>query len=197
MRSIRFRVVLPIIFGFLALALFTWDYHNERVVAAMGIGWDTGPPLWPYRAVPLFSYAVDVPAYLISWPVIRVLDPRTPLYQYAVWFSAILALWWLVGTRIDFGLLGRRRHSHPKLIAMILVAGGAVLLILGAHIGVDEYFSFRQYWPNHPPIYAILLLRAVGPMHWCLCLTAAFLRSAIHLVRGEQRHDGNYGHLPD
>lgn len=187
MRVVRFRFALPIIFGFLTLVLFAWDYQNQRVVASMGMGWDTGPPLWPYRAVPLFSYAVNVPAYLISWPVIRVLDLRAPLYQYSVWFSAIVTLWWLVGTRIDFGLLGRGRHSHPKVIAVILLAGGVALLILGAHVGIDEYLSFQQYWPNHPPIYAILLLRAVGPMLWCLCLTASFFRSAIHLVRGESR----------
>jgi TRAP-type C4-dicarboxylate transport system permease small subunit len=63
MRSIRLRILLPIIFGFfaLALALFGWDYENERVVASVGMGWDTGPPVWPYRAVPLFSFAVNGP----------------------------------------------------------------------------------------------------------------------------------------
>lgn len=187
MRHIRFRLVLPIIFGFLALTLFAWDYQNERVVAAMGMGWDTGPPLWPYRAVPLFSYAVNVPAYVVSWPLVRKLDPRVPLHQYAVWLLAIVALWWLVGTRMDFGLLGRRRHSRPKLAAVILLVSGVVSLALGARVCIDEYFSFQKYWPNQPPVYAILLLRAAGPMLWCLLWAVVAFRSAFHLLWGQSR----------
>src|SRR2546430_841395 len=97
MRSVRLRLLLPIIFGFLALALFTWDYENERVIASMGMGWDTGPPVWPYRVVPSISYAVNAPAYVISWPILKLLHLRTYSLQYAVWFPAILVLWWWVG----------------------------------------------------------------------------------------------------
>jgi len=185
MRSIRFRVVLPLTLGFLALALFAWDYENERVVASMGMGWDTGPPIWPYRAVPLFSYAVNTPSYEISRPILKLLDLRTSSLQYAVWFSAIMALWWWIGTSIDFGLLDRRSYSHPKLVAGILFAGAVFLLSLAAHVGLDEYRLFQQYWPGHPPIYAILLLRAAGPILWCFFLAGAFVRSAFHLIRRE------------
>jgi hypothetical protein len=185
MRSIRFRVVLPLIFGFLALALFAWDYQNERVVASMGMGWDTGPPMWPYRAVPLFSYAVNTPAYVISWPILKLLDLRTLSLQYAVWFPAIVALWWWVGTCIDFDFFSRRRCSRRKLVAGILLAGGVGLLILGARIGLGEYGLFQHYWPGHPPIYAILLLRAAGPMLWCFFLAGALVHSAVYLVRRE------------
>jgi hypothetical protein len=88
MRSIRLRVLLLIIFGFLALALLGWDYENERLVASMGMVWDTGRPVWPYRAVPLFSFAVNGLAYIISWPILKVLDLRTNSRQYAIWFPA-------------------------------------------------------------------------------------------------------------
>ena|SRR5438445_1658559 len=175
MRSIRFRVVLPLTLGFLALALFAWDYENERVVASMGMGWDTGPPIWPYRAVPLFSYAVNTPAYEISRPILKLLDLRTSSLQYAVWFSAIMALWWWIGTSIDFGLLDRRSYSHPKLVAGILFAGAVFLLSLAAHVGLDEYRLFQQYWPGHPPIYAILPSAGRWPNTlvffscWCIC----------------------------
>jgi hypothetical protein len=40
----------------------------DRLGKSMGMGWDTGPPLWPYAAVPLFSYAINTPAYVISSP---------------------------------------------------------------------------------------------------------------------------------
>jgi hypothetical protein len=49
MRRIRFRLVLPIVFGFLSLILFAWEYENDRVIESMGMAWDMGPPMWPYR----------------------------------------------------------------------------------------------------------------------------------------------------
>jgi hypothetical protein len=37
----------PLVFGFLAAVLMTWDFENNRMVALMGMGWDMGPPFWP------------------------------------------------------------------------------------------------------------------------------------------------------
>jgi hypothetical protein len=48
---IRFRVVLPIVFGFLAAMLMVWNHENDRKVALMGMGWDMRPPFWPYQAI--------------------------------------------------------------------------------------------------------------------------------------------------
>lgn len=185
MRRIRFRIILPVIFGFLAVALFYWDYENSRVVAEMGMGWDTGPPIWPYRAVSLFLYAVNAPAYLISWPILRLLKLHTDWLQDAVWFPALIALWWWVGSCIDFGPLGRRSYSRRRLVAGILVVVSVVLLAVATIVGFDEYRWARDYWRGNPPIYAVLLLRAIGPMIWCLSFVAIFVRAAIHLVRNE------------
>jgi len=185
MRSVRLRVLLPIIFGFLALALFAWDYENERVVASMGMGWDTGPPVWPYRAVPSISYAVNAPAYVISWPILKLLDLRTYSLQYAVWFPAILVLWWWVGMYIDFGFLGPESRSWPKLKAGILFIASAVLVFLAFQVCLGEYRWVRDYWKDHPPIYAILLLGAIGSTVWCLFFASVFARAAIHFVRHE------------
>src|SRR5579864_4423627 len=162
MWNIRFRVVLPIIFGFLAVVLFSWDYQNERVVESMGMGWDTGPPMWPYRAVQIISYAVNAPAYVVSWPILKLLNLRTYSFQYAIWFPAIVALWWCVGRSIDFGLLDGRRYSHRTLIAASLLIGAVALLSLATYLGLDEYHRARQYWRGHPPVYAFLFLRAAG-----------------------------------
>ena len=49
---IRFPLALPLVFGFLAAVLMTWDYENNRMVGLMGMGWDTGPPFWPYHMHP-------------------------------------------------------------------------------------------------------------------------------------------------
>lgn len=150
MQRIRFRIVLPTILSFLAVALSTWDYENSRVLASMGMGWDTGPPIWPYRAVKLFS-AVNVPAYVISWPVLKIPNLQTFELQYAVWFPIILAWWWWVGSDIDFGLLGHPGYSHPRLVAGILLAGSLFLLLLASHVAFEEYQWVRDYWQaTHP-----------------------------------------------
>ena len=185
MKRIRFRIVLPTIFGFLAVALFSWDYENSRIVASMGMGWDTGPPMWPYRAVPLFLYAVNAPAYVISGPILKLLDLRTYWLQDAVWLPVIVALWWWVGTCIDFGVLGRRSYSHRTLMAAILVVVSVVLLLVATSVGFDEYRWARDYWRGHPPIYAVLFLRTIGPMLWCLSFAAVLVRAAVRLVRNE------------
>src|SRR5271157_4254772 len=135
MHRIRYRIILPIIFGCLALFLFGWEYENDRVVASMGMGWDTGPPIWPYLAVPLFSHAVNAPAYIISWPILKLLNPRTDWLQYVAWFPAIVALWWWVGTYIDFGLLGCRRDSRRRLKTGILLAASLAFLLVAAWVG--------------------------------------------------------------
>jgi hypothetical protein len=182
MRNIRFRVVLPILLGFLAVVLFSWDYQNERVVELMGMGWDTGPPMWPYRAVQIISYAINAPAYVVSWPILRLLDHRIYSLQYAVWFPAIVALWWWVGRCIDFGLLGSRKYSHRRLIAATLLIAAVALLSLATYIGLSEYHWAQQYWRGHPPVDAFLFLRAAGPMLWCIFVAAASVSSAARLV---------------
>jgi hypothetical protein len=189
MRSIRFRVVLPILLGFLAVVLFSWDYQNERVVASMGMGWDMGRPMWPYRAVQIISYAINVPAYLASWPILKLLEPRIYLFPYAVWFPAIVALWWWVGRTIDFGLLGNRSYSHRKLLAASLLIGALALLSLATYVGQDEYHWAHQYWRGHAPVDALLFLRGAGEMLWCFFFAAAFVRSAARFVKRQLSPD--------
>jgi len=38
MRRTRFRVVLPIVFGFLSLLLFAWEHENNRVLFLSAYG---------------------------------------------------------------------------------------------------------------------------------------------------------------
>jgi len=49
MHKVRFCILLPILFGLLAVALMTWDYHNQRIIESIGMTWDTGAPIWPYQ----------------------------------------------------------------------------------------------------------------------------------------------------
>jgi hypothetical protein len=95
--NIRFRFVLPMVLGFLSLVLTAWDYENNRIVESMGMGWDMGPPFWPYQAVYLFLFTVNVPAFVISMPILKLLNlhANARSLQYPIWFPV------LVGWRED------------------------------------------------------------------------------------------------
>ena len=87
---IRFRVVLPLIFGFAAVVLMLWDFENNRMVEFMGMGWDIGPPFWPYQAVYVALFGLNAPAFAFSMPVLKLLDLQEYSLQYSIWFPAIL-----------------------------------------------------------------------------------------------------------
>src|SRR6266566_4732080 len=108
--SIRFRLLLPIVFGFLAAMLMLWDYENNRMIALMGMGWDMGPPFWPYQAIYLLLFTINAPAFVLSIPFLKLLNLQTLYLQYSVWLPAIVCWWWWLGTRIDF-----RDHWPPPL----------------------------------------------------------------------------------
>ena len=145
----------------------------------------------------IISYAINAPAYVASWPILKLLEPRIDSLQYAVWFPAIVALWWWVGRSIDFGLLGSRNFSHRKLIAASLLIAAVGLLSLATYIGLDEYHWAQQYWRGQPPVYAFLFLRAAGPMLWCFFFAAAFVRSAARLVKRQPSPDNGVLRLTD
>jgi hypothetical protein len=163
--------------------LFVWDFENNLVVASVGMGWDMGPPMWPYRAIKIICYAINAPAYVVCWPLLRLLDPRNPSIQYAIWFPATLILWWWVGRSIDFGLLGAKTWSKPKLIAAFLIVISLVLLRVAAFTGMDTYHWFRSYWPRQPAVNGFLFVEAAGSAGWCMALAIAFTRSALGLLR--------------
>jgi hypothetical protein len=45
----RLRFILPLIMGTISVPLVIWDIHNTEVIYSVGMGWDTGAPVWPYR----------------------------------------------------------------------------------------------------------------------------------------------------
>ena len=180
---IRFRAVLPIIFAFLAAMLMVWNYENDRVVTSMGIGWDMGPPFWPYQADYLALFAINAPAFVLSMPILRLLELQTLSLQDAIWFPAILALWWWIGTRIDFGVLGRRNLRYPKPLASLLTILSFVLLYIAARVGLDEVHWWTEYGRNSSPYRLPTLLRTAGPVLWCLALATGCLDAAIRLIQ--------------
>jgi hypothetical protein len=181
--SIRFRLVLPLVFGFLSTVLMMWDYENNRMVALMGMGWDMGPPFWPYQAIYLLLFTINAPAFVLSVPVLRLLNLDTPSLQYVVWFPAIVGWWWWIGTRMDFGVPGRRHYRHAKLFAGLLATGSLGLLYVAARVTLGEIDWWIEYGRSSSPFRVPSLLRTVGPVLWCLVLASGCLVAAKRLFQ--------------
>ena len=181
---IRFRVLLPIVFGFLSVLLMTWDYENNRMVGLMGMGWDMSPPFWPYQAIYLLLFTVNAPAFVLSMPILKLLNLHTFSLQYGVWFPAIVGWWWWVGTRIDFGLLGRRHYRYAQLFAGLLTTASLGLLYVAARATLSEVHWWMQYGRDSSPFRVPSLLRTVGPVLWCLVLAGGCLVAAKRLFQG-------------
>lgn len=183
MRGIRFRLVLPIVLGCVAIALMVWEFHNEHVIEAMGMGWDTGPPVWPYETSWILLQAINAPAYFLDSPLFMLLGLKSGQAQLLLEFPTILLWWWFIGWRIDFGLLPRRHVRHSKVYAFALGGISVGFSYFVAHLIVNQV----RFWFEYGHIFwkgqAILLLRNAGILGWCLLLgfwsTAAALRFAL------------------
>src|SRR5882762_11117728 len=191
---IRFRLVLPLVFGLLAAVLMTWDYQNNRMVGLMGMGWDIGPLFWPYQAIYLLLFTINAPAFVLSMPILKLLNLQTLSLQYGVWFPAIVGWWWWIGTRIDFGILGRRSFRYAKLVAGGLSAVSLVLLYSAVRASLGEFHWWMEYGRNSSPFRAPTLVRTISPVLWCLVLASGCWIAAMRLFQGriaptiESRH---------
>ena len=110
----RRKFLLPILMGTLSAALMVWDIHNQSVIRSVGMGWDTGAPLWPYQTPDTLLFAINMPAFLISaigsnYFRFGLIGPL----QYLTFFPAIVAWWFVAGWYIDGRLQngGIRRKS--------------------------------------------------------------------------------------
>lgn len=180
----RFRVVLPVLFGLIAVSLMVWDLRNQRVIESVGMGWDTGAPVWPYQASFLLLFVIAAPVFGLAEPLFFLLHLETQEVRYPVLLPAILLWWWWLGTRIDFGILGRRRYRHPELLAGSLAGVAAALCYLGTHGVIDAVNWWQAYGRHQPPMNLLLLARIAGPYLWCLALAGGCLLAAVRLLQG-------------
>jgi hypothetical protein len=177
--SKRFRIVAPFVMGGISLPLVAWDIHNERVIAAMGMAWDTGAPVWPYQASDILLRSVNTPAYFIAQPLANVLRLGGPSHFVMV-FPAILIWWWFLGTRLDYGWpVAQSRWRWPAFALLALSA--ALLLWVAIVVSTDTlnwWFKYANFF--RPADRSLLIVRFLSPALWCAVL--AFL-----LVVGAKR----------
>jgi hypothetical protein len=179
MRPLRFRFLLPLIFGCLATALIAWEFHNERVIEAVGMGWDTGPPIWPYQSSWLLLQAINAPAYVLDLPFFALLGVRSNQPRLLLEWPTIVLWWWFIGWRIDVGLLPCRNVRLRGLWVTVFVIASMTFWACTIYLILEQVRFWSEYgelgWRG--PI--LFLIRHVGILCWCILL--GFWSTAITL----------------
>lgn len=178
----RLRFVLPVLRGFVSIALIGWDTHNTAVIESMGMAWDTGAPIWPYQTPRKILMALNAPSYAIATPVFMTLGPNTYPLRYLALFPIILLWWWALGTRMDRGLVSHRKRRFKWLKALLLAAISFGLFGFAVYVVINQAEWWFQYGDHIWSIQGILLLPTAGVTGWCfflgVCATLAALRVA-------------------
>jgi hypothetical protein len=180
MRPLRFRLLLPIVFGCLAIALTAWEFHNERVIDAAGMGWDTGPPIWPYQTSWILLQAINAPAYALDSPLCMLLGVRTNQACLLLELPTILLWWWFIGWRIDFGLLPQRSVRQRRLWGTVLGVASLGFWSCAIYLVAQQVRFWSEYGERGWRGPVLFLMRNAGILCWCLLLgiwsTAATVR---------------------
>jgi hypothetical protein len=178
----RFRVVLPVSLGIISVALIIWDLYNLRVIRTMGMAWDTGAPIWPYEASLLVQQTINAPAFVLAAPFFLLPHMQIMEVRYPVLLPVIVLWWWWLGTRIDFGILGRQRFRRPKLFAFFLAVVASALLYTCTRLITDAVHR----WLIYPPPHLLLLTRTAGLVLWSFALAFGCLFGTLRLFQRSQ-----------
>jgi hypothetical protein len=189
MRRLRFRFLLPLVFGCLAIALTAWQFHNDSVIEAMGMGWDTGPPIWPYQTPWILLQAINAPAYALDLLLFTLLGVRNNQARLLLELPTIFLWWWFIGLRIDVGLLPQGNLRQRRLRGTMFGIASLGLWSCATYLVVEQARFWSEYgalgWRG--PV--LLLTRNAGILCWCLLLglwsTAVALRYTACLTKRE------------
>ena len=164
----RLRLIFPTVMGALSSLLVIWAIYNDRVIASMGMAWDTGAPLWPYQTPQILLYFLNYPAHYVAQPMANHLGLVSPQH-YLLVFPATLLWWWFVGLRIDGGLVAPVSKSKPVFFLALLAL--AAVLLWGAMIALcDAYRWWFQYGGDSLNISILILLEKLAPAFWGITL---------------------------
>lgn len=164
----RLQVTLPAVIGTVSLPLAIWDIHNERVIASMGMAWDTGAPIWPYQTADILLRLLNDPAYFVAVPIANTLGLVSPSL-YLLIFPAILLWWWFLGLQLDRRLMLSESQSRWPMFSFLVVF--ALLLLWGAeHISAESLRWWFRYVET-PGVNTLLeMTRFLTPAAWCVFL---------------------------
>jgi hypothetical protein len=145
--------------------VWDWRESGERLF------FDTGAPLWPYQAPAFLLLLLNAPAILLSH--LAMLNNR--LWEvptvYIVQLPFVVAWWWFIGTRFDFGLVKPRTQRSAMIVSVILAALMAACVFFLAS-EVRDYASYRLFMTSHGwrPGWPIRFVMDTGFMVWSVAL---------------------------
>lgn len=170
-RTWPLRYSLPSVFGLLTIGLILWDIHNQEIVASVGMGFDTGVPIWPYETARILMVVVSLPAAVPILLLARIVGVEWEPARYVMMMIGTLTFWWWIGSRIDFGLIPRRSIRHPRAVAIGLLGCSIASLILGVFSFAGPFRWWREY--GGADIDSLIRL-ALGVVGFLWCAVAAF-----------------------
>ena len=191
MRRLPHRVLLPVIFCSISAGLMFWEWRHH----AEWMGYDNGRPFWPCEISNALVGWLNLPAIILALPLHVFADYWNYPQHYFFLLPCIAILWWFVGTRLDFGLLGKGSRRQKKVFAtgIALCTAGALLLLLD---NLHSTYLWWQKWGRQEGIHwnwndlnwSPLLGDALGSLAlaaWFLLFSSAFLRAVAIIRRGE------------
>ncbi len=160
----RLRIILPSVMAAIGLPLVIWAFYNEHIIASMGMGWDTGAPIWPYQTPQFRLYFLNYPAHYIAQPMANHLGLVSP-EDYSLLFPTTLLWWWFLGLQLDLGLVRPKYQRHWLLFAILAALAG--LFLWAAMIaGADAFRWWFQYGEGFWTSAAILMMLNLAPAVW-------------------------------
>jgi hypothetical protein len=173
----RYRVVLPASMGAIAAGLIVWDLYNLSVIRSMGMARDTGAPFWPYQASFYLLSGINAPVFVLAAPFFFLPHLELVVARYPVLLPMVLIWWWWVGTRIDFGILGRRYYRWPRLSGVMVAMFGTVFFCAGAWQAIENVRWMLEYQST------MALARSIGPNLWMFVLAGGCFLGAVRLFQ--------------
>ena len=190
MRTLRLRLVLALVFGCIAIALIAWEFHNERVIEFMGMGWDTGPPIWPYQSSWILLQAINAPAYAVDLPLFVLLGVRNNQARLLLELPTILIWWWFIGWRIDFGLLPQRNVRKRGVWATVLAVASLAFWSCTAYLVIQQVRFWSEYGESGWRGPMLFLLRNAGILCWGFLLALWSTPAAARLASSSRGRSG-------
>jgi hypothetical protein len=137
---------LPTAVSALSAILTAWDIYNAKIIASMGMAWDTGAPIWPYQTSDILLRFINLPAFLVGMPLAKLLKLSAPAYHLLV-FPCGIVWWWFVGSRLDHRTMDRPRHRRwVVFVALALCSGLLLSAAMAELVGLFHWWAKYGAW---------------------------------------------------
>jgi hypothetical protein len=154
-----------------------WERYNAKIIMSVGMGWDTGAPMWPYQTPEIFVATLNAPAFVIAAPVWIAFNLQTMEQRQPAILLATVVLWFLVGRSVDEREF-RRQYNRSTWVRALLIG----VAVIAAAIGTFLIKDGARWWPTYDQIQLsslLILMRKLAAVPWCMAIAILGTRLAI------------------